>query len=54
LLVEAVGRGDDITDNLELIGGDGRVRPWVSAERDHCVAIEAEFLSGRRIVHAAD
>ena len=52
--VLAVGRADDVTDNLELIGGDGRVRPWVGGERDHYLAIEAEFLSGRRIIRVDD
>lgn len=47
--VLAVGRADDITDNLEIIGGDGRVRPWAGGDRDHYVAIEIELLSGRRI-----
>ena len=49
--VMAVGRADDITDDLNLIGGNGRVQPWVGGERDHYVAIEAELLTGRRIIH---
>ena len=51
--VMAVGRADDITDDVRLTGDDGRVGPWVGGERDHFVAIEAEFLSGRRIIHLA-
>lgn len=51
--VMAVGRADDITDDLGVVGGDGRVRPWAGGDRAHYVAIDAEFLSGRRIVHAA-
>ena len=51
--VMAVGRADDITDNLHLIGGDGQVRPWVGGEREHYLAIEAELLTGRRIIHVA-
>jgi hypothetical protein len=47
--VLAVGMAEDITDNLELIGGDGRVRPWAGGDRSHYVSIEIELLSGRRI-----
>ena len=49
----AVRRADDTTDDLRLLDGDGRVRPWVGGERDHSVAIEAELLTGRRIIHVA-
>jgi nitroimidazol reductase NimA-like FMN-containing flavoprotein (pyridoxamine 5'-phosphate oxidase superfamily) len=51
--VLAVGRASDITENLELIGGDGRIRPWATGERDHYVCIDIELLSGRRITHSA-
>jgi len=51
--VLVVGRADDITGDLERIAGDGRLQPWVDGERDHYVAIEAELLSGRRIIHMA-
>jgi hypothetical protein len=47
--VLAVGQAEDITDSLELFGGDGRVRPWAAGSREHYVSIEAELLSGRRI-----
>lgn len=50
--VLAVGRAHEITDHLELIGGNGRVRPWVGGARAHYVAIDIEFLSGRRITCA--
>lgn len=49
--VMAVGRAEDITDDQDLIGGDGQLRSWVGGERDHYVAIDAELLTGRRIVH---
>lgn len=51
--VLAVGQARDITDNLEIIGGDGRVRAWAGGERNHYVSIEIELLSGRRITHDA-
>jgi len=47
--VLAVGQARDVTDNLDLIAGDARVRPWAGGERRHYVTVEAEFLSGRRI-----
>jgi nitroimidazol reductase NimA-like FMN-containing flavoprotein (pyridoxamine 5'-phosphate oxidase superfamily) len=46
--VLAVGRGENITD-VESIGADNLVQPWAGGERDHYVAIDAEFLSGRRL-----
>ena len=49
--VLVVGQADDITDNLEMIGGDGQLRPWADGERDHYVAIQANIVSGRRITH---
>jgi len=49
--VLAVGRAEAITDSRALVGGDGRVRPWADGERDHYVAIDAELVSGRRIIH---
>ena len=48
--VMAVGRAADITDDLELIGGDGRVVPWAQGARQHYVCITIELLSGRRIM----
>ena len=50
--VLAVGKAQDITHNLEDIGGDGHVRPSATGERNHYVRIEIELLSGRRIVEA--
>ena len=47
--VLAIGRARDITENLDLIAGDARMRPWAGGERNHYVNIEAEFLTGRRI-----
>jgi len=47
--VLAIGQAKDMTDNIDLIAGDARVRPWAGGERQHYVTIEAEFLSGRRI-----
>ena len=52
--VLAVGRATDITDDLQLIGDDGRVRTWVAGERDHYIAIDAEMLTGRKIISTAD
>ena len=51
--VLAVGRATDITDDLQLIGGDVRVRTWVTGERDHYIAIDAEMLTGRQIIATA-
>jgi hypothetical protein len=47
--VLAVGPARDVTENLDLIAGDARVRPWAGGERRHYVTVEAELLSGRRI-----
>jgi hypothetical protein len=47
--VLAIGQARDVTDNVDLIADDTRVRPWAGGERRHYVAVEAELVSGRRI-----
>ena len=49
--VLAVGQARDITENLDLVAGDGRVRPWAGGDRHHYVAVEADLVTGRRINH---
>jgi hypothetical protein len=52
--VLAVGQAIDVTDDVDVIGADGRVRAWVDGQREHYVAVDAELLTGRRIVHLPD
>jgi hypothetical protein len=49
--VLAVGQAVDISETLDLDAGDATVRPWAGGERQHYVAIDVEFVSGRRISH---
>jgi nitroimidazol reductase NimA-like FMN-containing flavoprotein (pyridoxamine 5'-phosphate oxidase superfamily) len=51
--VLAIGRSCDITDDLESIGGDGRVHAWAGGKRNRYVSIDIELLSGRRITSEA-
>jgi len=47
--VLVVGRAHDTTNHLDLINGGAQVLPWAPGIREHYVAIDIEFLSGRRI-----
>ena len=55
--VLAIGQATDVTDNLDLIAGDARVRPWAGGERLNYVTVEAEILVGpgnqQRVVNSS-